>query len=124
METHEQFPVFVIDDGARSFVRLEFCLLNFPMGDLMSHTPWSQEDAEKWAKEARLREEINHLVDKAAFDLGFKLALAKAAEVIEACETVYQHIQPDIWCEIPYDEPGLSKHSAKLVGVRKIEDEK
>lgn len=52
-------------------------------GQVDTHTPWTQEQAEKWAKEARLREEINHLVDKAAFDLGFKFALAKASEMIK-----------------------------------------
>lgn len=46
----------------------------------MSHTPWTKEDAEKWAMES-------DVVRKATFEddaiEGFKAGMAKAAEMIE-----------------------------------------
>lgn len=84
----------------------------------MSHTPWSQEDAEKWAMES-------DVIRKATFEddaiEGFKAGMAKAAEMIEACETVY-------WNEVNSKLRIVTKkksvhdtHEAKLVGVRPIE---
>lgn len=58
----------------------------------MNHTPWTQEDAEKWAMES-------DVVRKATFEddaiEGFKAGMAKAAEMIEA-PTV--HIDRDSVC--------------------------
>ncbi len=79
---------------------------------MSKHTPWTKEDAEKWA-----REKFASIAMREAFLAG----LAKAAEVIEACPNLYQHLQPDVWCEVPFDSPGLSKKTAKLVGVRPID---
>lgn len=45
---------------------------------MSNHTPWTQEQAEKWAKE-----KFVSLAMREAFLAG----MAKAAEMIEACET-------------------------------------
>ena len=85
----------------------------------MNHTPWTQEDAEKWAMES-------DVVRKATFEddaiEGFKAGMAKAAEMIEAAPTVYGNIEEPKWFE--HCEKDCDTHSAKLVGVRPIEGEK
>lgn len=78
-------------------------------GMQVNHTPWTQEQAEKWAMES-------DVVRKATFEddaiEGFKAGMAKAAEMINEAPTV--HIDRDSVCT----------HIAKLVGVRPIEGEK
>lgn len=94
----------------------------------MSHTPWTQEDVEKWAMESEV-------VRKATFEddaiEGFKAGMAKAAEMIEAAPTVYgettivqygREVPTGNWTETRIDT--YDTHSAKLVGVRPIEEEK
>lgn len=95
----------------------------------MSHTPWTQEQAEKWAEKWWVDFPGDSRVDpmdgetfrgwtethKQAFIAG----LQKAAEMIDACET------------IKYTRRNGKPHTgsyevweAKLVGVRPIEEEK
>lgn len=86
----------------------------------MSHTPWTQEQAEKWADEA-LPDKLRVLsCDRAAiFRMGFNLALAKAAEMIEASPTVYG--TPTAGFDA--DRYPSDTHRAKLVGGQEIEGE-
>lgn len=81
----------------------------------MSHTPWSQADAEKWAREYASLEEYPNTVWRRQ---GFLAGLAKAAEMIEACPTLYGDTVYTSWGEFESHE---DTHSAKLVGVRPIE---
>lgn len=96
----------------------------------MNHTPWTQEDAEKWAMDLAANFKWQGIVNRLrtlnmAYRLGFLAGLAKAAEMIEASSSIYCS-KPDgvseLWthnrCE------GHDTHSAKLVGVRPIEGEK
>lgn len=90
-------------------------------GMQVNHTPWSQEQAEKWALEGASGDSHGAV----AWRLGFLAGMAKAAEMIEASSSIYCS-KPDgvseLWthnrCE------GHDTHSAKLVGVRPIEGEK
>lgn len=88
-------------------------------GEAMSkHQPWSQEDAEKWAMES-------DVVRKATFEddaiAGFLAGMAKAAEMINEAPTVYGNTEYKSWGEFQNHE---DTHSAKLVGVRQVEEEK
>lgn len=86
----------------------------------MSHTPWTQEEAEKWAMES-------DAIRKATFEddaiEGFKAGMAKAAEVIEACETV--HGGENNMGTLSWSPSRMNNdtHSAKLVGVRTIDSD-
>ena len=85
----------------------------------MRHTPWTQEQAEKWAMES-------DVVRKATFEddaiEGFKAGMAKAAEMIEAAPTVHTNgREPALWSTQKFV---TDTHSAKLVGVRPIEGAK
>ncbi len=89
---------------------------------MSNHTPWTQEDAEKWATEY-VREHCypslyqNKREREFARQL-FLAGLAKAAEMIEACPTLYGDTVYTSWGEFQNHE---DTHSAKLVGVRPIE---
>ena len=97
-------------------------------GRPMSHTPWTREDAEKWAEKWWVDFPGDSRVDpmdgetfrgwtethKQAFIAG----MAKAAEMIEACPTLYGDTVYTSWGEFESHE---DTHSAKLVGVRPIE---
>lgn len=79
----------------------------------MSHTPWTQEQAEKWARDFALTEADDYAN---AFE-GFLAGMAKAAEVIEACETIKYTLRDG--------KPHTGSYEvwkAKLVGVRPIVD--
>lgn len=89
----------------------------------MSHTPWTQEQAEKWAHDMAIEKGwgSNAHEKHKIFESGFLAGLTKAAEMIEECETVY-------WNEVNSKLRIVTKkksvhdtHSAKLVGVRPIE---
>ena len=54
-------------------------------------------------------------------NVGFLAGLAKAAEMIEASQTVYGDEIVNGWT---IDRDSVCTHSAKLVGVRPIEGEK
>jgi len=93
----------------------------------MSHQPWTQEQAEKWAKECQIEPLGMSAVGKANLRLGFLAGMAKAAEMIEACPTMYGNVGAYGSTFSTYP-PGTfiqenNTHSAKLVGVRKIEGE-
>ena len=83
----------------------------------MNHTPWTQEQAEKWAKE-----KFVSLAMREAFLAG----MAKAAEIVEESKTVYNNERYDGWYphRNNYCGENLDTHIAKLVGVRPIEGEK
>jgi len=90
----------------------------------MSHTPWTQEDVEKWAMES-------DVVRKATFEddaiSGFLAGMAKAAEMIEAYPTMYGNVGAYGSTFSTYP-PGTfiqenNTHRAKLVGVRPIESD-
>jgi len=85
---------------------------------MSNHTPWTQAEAEKLAMES-------DVVRKATFEddaiAGFLAGMAKAAEMIEACPTLYGDTVYTSWGEFESHE---DTHSAKLVGVRPIEEEK
>lgn len=90
----------------------------------MSHTPWTKEEAEAMAYNAVVKSGCTDENDKMRIAEGFYACLAWAEDefekFLEEAPTLYQHIQPDIWCEVPYDEQRLSKNIAKLVVVRPI----
>lgn len=65
-------------------------------------------------------DEINALIVKSNTEI-HETINAKIREALEAAPRLYQHLQLDIWCEQPYDEPTLSKHTARLVAVKPIE---
>lgn len=97
---------------------------------MSKHTPWSQTDAEKWAKEyASVAFEVAS-VEPYANTIGrvsyysFLAGLAKAAEMIEASPNIYCS-KPDgvseLWTHNKCD--GHDTHSGKLVGVKPIDKE-
>lgn len=75
----------------------------------MSHAPWSQSQAEQWAAEIHDGGESNAY-------LAFLAGLAKAAEIIEACETVKFTLRDGKVHTGSYE-----LYEAKLVGVRPID---
>lgn len=80
----------------------------------MSHQPWTKEQSEKWADEGAFCDR--------AWRLGFLAGLAKAAEMIEKCETVHggeNNMGTLSWSPSRMND---DTHSAKLVGVRPIAD--
>lgn len=92
---------------------------------MSNFTPWTQEQAEEWCKPDR-HPRFGDIYDLGARDLyraayrdGWRAAFAKAAEMIEACETVYQ-IGTEEWRPLPsqYD-----KRKAKLVCPQPIGEE-
>lgn len=90
----------------------------------MSHQPWTQEQVEKWADlyvdETLCGEPINEDHCHSAFLAG----LAKAAEMIEACPTMYgSHIGDPINRYWESTRASCDTHSAKLVGVRPIDSD-
>lgn len=88
----------------------------------MSHTPWTKEDAEKWAKECQIEPLGMSAVGKANLRLGFLAGMAKAAEMIEKCETVHggeNNMGTLSWSPSRMND---DTYSAKLVGVRPIAD--
>lgn len=92
----------------------------------MSHTPWTREDAEKWAHDMAIEKGwgSNAHEKHKIFESGFLAGLTKAAEVIEAAPSVYCS-KPDecnshLWSN--FMTKGYDTHSAKLVGVREIAD--
>lgn len=97
----------------------------------MNHTPWTQEDAEKWAKEETFEfhgcftGDCPHTEVSECGQHFFLAGLAMAAEMIEASPSIYCS-KPDgvseLWTHNRCD--GHDTHSAKLVGVRPIEGEK
>lgn len=83
----------------------------------MSHTPWTKEDAEKWAKECQIEPLGMSAVGKANLRLGFLAGMAKAAEMIEKCETIRYTLRDG--------KPHTGSYElfeAYLVGVREIAD--
>ena len=91
---------------------------------MSQHTPWSQEEAEEWANSYMAERQITPEDEgsKLLFD-SFLAGLAKAAEFIEKCETIYyrdsDHEERVIVASPECFE--LDTHEAKLVGVRPIE---
>lgn len=89
---------------------------------MSNHTPWTREDAEKWAHDMAIEKGwgSNAHEKHKIFESGFLAGLTKAAEVIEAAPTiVMDKTWPTHWhtdADALYDT-----HSAKLVGVRPIE---
>ena len=97
-------------------------------------TPWTQKQAEQWATEWWINFPGDARVDPmdgetfrgwtATHRAAFLAGLSKAAEMIEACPTVYKSTNSfgvDIWTKHTFR--GNTTGSAKLVGVRKIEGE-
>jgi hypothetical protein len=86
-------------------------------------TPWSQEQAEDLAREYSSKElssyESVNQHDK--IQRAVLWGLAKAAEMIEACETVF--VTPK-YTDVDHDPSWHHTHQAKLVGVRPIEEKK
>lgn len=86
--------------------------------------PWSRTEAEEWANSYMAERQITPEDEgsKLLFD-SFLAGLAKAAEVIEKCETIYyrdsDHEERVIVASPECFE--LDTHEAKLVGVRPIE---
>ena len=111
----------------------------------MSHTPWTQDDAEKWADEA-LPDKLRVLsCDRAAiFRMGFNLALAKAAEMIEERDEEFYVREIEKWQFAWMNVTGTTEEDSqnyrersrgidanmrydlarRLVGVRQVEEEK
>ena len=92
----------------------------------MSHTPWTQEQAEKWARHyADSLHTLNcHTSKWQNARIDFLSGLEKAAEMIDACETVHggeNNMGTLSWSTSRMND---DTHSAKLVGVRPIEEEK
>ena len=79
--------------------------------------PWTKEMAEQWAEEI-----VVNAADTSwgvAYSTGFLAGLAKAAEMIEACETVKFTLRDGKIHTGSYD-----LYEAKLVGVRPVGDSK
>lgn len=89
---------------------------------MSQHTPWSQEEAEKWAKEHALK--VRSCSESswrwADSEQDFLAGVAWAAQQIEKCPSLYRNTSQfrELWDirRNPYDT-----HEAKLVGVRPIE---
>ena len=112
---------------------------------MSNHTPWTQEDAEKWADEA-LPDKLRVLsCDRAAiFRMGFNLALAKAAEMIEERDEEFYVREIEKWQFAGMNVTGTTEEDSqnyrersrgidanmrydlarRLVGVRQVEEEK
>ena len=100
-------------------------------GEAMSkHTPWTDEEAEKWATahQVSVMDDLGSHNSLTHVGLAFLAGLQKAAEMIEACPTVYgettiaqygREVPTGNWTETRVDT--YDTHSAKLVGVRPIE---
>lgn len=92
----------------------------------MKHQPWSQEQAEKWATvhQVSVMDDLGSHNSLTHVGLAFLAGMAKAAEMIEACPTMYgSHIGDPInryWESI---RGSCDTHEAKLVGVRPIESD-
>lgn len=89
----------------------------------MSHTPWTKEQSEKWADE--YCERYGYFPHGNVWH-GIVDAFTKAAEMIEACPTMYGNVGAYGSTFSTYP-PGTfiqenNTHSAKLVGVREIAD--
>lgn len=89
----------------------------------MSHTPWTQEQAEKWAEEwcdkPRCAQMNRNDKEWHRHKSTFLAGMAKAAEVIEASPTMY--CDPFGWKHGDGDRQPSAHAIAKLVGVRPIE---
>lgn len=86
----------------------------------MNHTPWTQEDAERWARE--FGAQYIYTGEQVWTRVGFLAGLAKATEMIEEAPTIYGGTERGHYWETVI--ASHDTHSAKLVGVRKIEGEK
>lgn len=85
---------------------------------MSKHAPWTKEQAEQWADE---RTVYGRRLSPHQKEIWLD-ALAKAAEMIEACPTVYvDKDEGHLWNEQGYARP-YDTHQAKLVGVRPIEE--
>lgn len=91
----------------------------------MDHTPWSQEEAEKWAKQyvsvPLSNSDLCNPADE-LFKWAFLAGLAKASEFIAKSPTMYgSHIGDPINRYWENRRGSCDTHQAKLVGVRPIE---
>ena len=112
----------------------------------MSHTPWTQEQAEKWAREASgivLPVSANNALSIVHYE-GFLGGLEKAAEIIEARDEEFYVREIEKWQFAWMNVTGTTEEDSKnyrersrgidanmrydlarrLVGVRPIEEEK
>lgn len=86
---------------------------------MSKHAPWTKEQAEQWAKEwTESTFKKNSAIHS---DDAYLAGLAKAAEMINEAPTVYGNTEYKSWGEFQNHE---DTHSAKLVGVQRIEGEK
>lgn len=84
---------------------------------MSKHAPWTKEQAEQWAKEwTESTFKKNSAIHS---DDAYLAGLAKAAEMIEACETIRFTLRDGKVHTGSYEV-----FEAKLAGVRPIEEEK
>lgn len=113
---------------AREFIKEDDAELEQAMkGGRVSRAPWAKEQAEQWANDF-----ANVVWDNSPRNIAiashryqaFLAGLAKAAEMIEECPTVYGQNHFHVGEVFGVEERDHDDtHQAKLVGVKPIEDE-